>query len=151
MSKLHPAISKSKTVDIPVIITSGTPASGETTDYDMVNDYEYTTRNVDHEEEDASPLRIHNHFNVMLASSSIKYKLDKGLSLDSTCCAVNERGNSLASSSTSSSANSIQQQKYLTPPVSNVIYLDCVPLFSSAGTGSNASSSSDFSSRSNEH
>ena len=101
MSK-HPQIAKSKTLDVPIIITSPT-----------------------HEQNDG----INHSGEILLPTNTNKYKLDKALSLDSHC-AHNQSQNSLSSSmssmnnsanSESSSNNSIHQfqfyrQQFLTPP-----------------------------------
>lgn len=98
MSKHH-VICKSKTLDVPIIVTS---TIGDSNDNDL------------------------DHCLVATGNGSIgsnKFKLDKGLSLDSHCLnslsssASSSTTNMTSSSSTSisSSSNSIRQQ-FLTPP-----------------------------------
>ena len=116
MSKHH-VMCKSKTLDVPIIITSS---------IDIVNDYSCENEDVDNGLQQNAIATSNN-------TNNGKYKLDKGLSLDSHCLKTQ---NSLSSNSTnndltaSSSTNSVssstssnlklqfQNQKFLSPPAS---------------------------------
>jgi hypothetical protein len=101
MSKHH-IICKSKTLDVPIIVTSTISDSNDTHDSHTEN------------------LRLNENTNGLAISN--KFKLDKGLSLDShylgsMSSSSSSSTNNINSSSTSltSSTNSIRQQ-FLTPP-----------------------------------
>lgn len=98
MSK-YPQIAKSKTLDVPIIITSPTHEA---------NDGNHTSE-------------------ILLPTNTNKYKLDKALSLDSHCDqkqnqnSVSSSMSSMNNTSENSSNNSIHQfqfyrQQFLTPP-----------------------------------